>query len=384
MKKNRKQWMKYAAVVLAFVVMAGFFMPENKAEVRATETGSTVSGGNVETQEPVMTIADSWRVVVSFETNGGVFSEEAKIHFPDGGNIYMTQTTDSGGETPIAVAIPSDLKPTREGYVFRGWSCNIDSKDYQPGETTAEFKYSDENILFTAKWEALKNVTIKYDANGGIYDSVLEEPYQQVEGENEITIKFSDDIMPSLENHEFSGWLCSLNNTVYTLNEPEAVFKWEDIADGQVITFTAQWKENPYVTILYKSDETIVAEEKRYQTELEEIIIDFTLDCFQKDPESPGYLFDGWKCDLDGKVYSKANPAVMKWNDINASQIVFTMQWVWDGKSITESGKEYALKAGTPYTLNMGTWKVNDDGYSYTGGSTFYVGSDGNYTFTDN
>lgn len=282
MKKNKKQWMKYVAVVLAFVVMAGLFWPGNKAEVKATETGSSVSGGNVETGE-----LTAWSIGVVYDLG----TEDATW-----GAEYEIEIKPVSGSYFINIPTPD---PVRQGYEFVGWTKANDNTKYKAG-----------NMI-------------------------------------EILAK--------------------------------------DTNESTQITFTAQWQENPYVTILYKSDETTAAEEKRYHSDdAEELTIDFTLDCFKVDPERPGYLFAGWKCDLDGNVYSKASPAVFKWNNVTSSQIVFTMQWEWDGKSITESGRTYSLKAGTPYILDTGTWNVSGDDYSYTGGNTFYVGTDGDYTFTKN
>ena len=41
-----------------------------------------------------------------------------------------------------------------------------------------------------------------------------------------------------------------------------------------------------------------------------------------------------------------------------------------------------SVKAGIPYGLGDGTWKVKGDTTSYAGGITFYVASDGEYEFT--
>lgn len=42
----------------------------------------------------------------------------------------------------------------------------------------------------------------------------------------------------------------------------------------------------------------------------------------------------------------------------------------------------YALTAGTSYQLGEGQWQVDSDKSVYSGGNTFYVGTDGNYRFT--
>lgn len=43
---------------------------------------------------------------------------------------------------------------------------------------------------------------------------------------------------------------------------------------------------------------------------------------------------------------------------------------------------DYPLKAGTAYRLGFGNWTLDGDSTVYRGGSTFYVGQDGTYCFT--
>lgn len=206
MDKNRKQWMKYAAVVLAFVVMAGLFMPGTKTQVNATGTEGSVSDGNIngdETLPPVedITPEDGWKVTVNFSAGEGVeWDEEATK------------------QTPIL--------------------------------------------------------------SGGVYK-----------------ITFPEQPQPKKEKCFFEGWKC------------------ESLSDD-----------------LYKSGNLTIASEK------------ITHD----------------------------------------TEFTFTAQWTWDNTFPIESDGAYPLKAGTPYTLGTGTWTVSGDNYSYTGGSTFCVGTDGNYTFTKN
>ena len=44
------QWIKYTAVVLTFVIMAGFFWPGMKAQVNATETEEQTADWNIKVQ----------------------------------------------------------------------------------------------------------------------------------------------------------------------------------------------------------------------------------------------------------------------------------------------------------------------------------------------
>lgn len=286
---KRGQWIKYIAVVLTFIVMAGFFWPGATTRVNATEVGE---GGD--------TSMTSWSVVVSFNENGGEFSKETKTeHFPNGENVLGTFTTSSGADSIFSISIPENLVITREGYKLIGWMYNLDNNVYTSQDVIPESKYSDGNIVFTAVWEPLKSVTIIFDGNGGVISGHSEENVTEVEGEPSFQGTISDDIGVDREGYDFYGWLSSYDNGIYNSKNPQYLIEWETL---------------------------------------------------------------------------------------NASSITFTAQWVWDGSTIIPN-ESLALTAGTPYTLSPGTWTVNGDDYSYVSsgnGLTFYVGSDGTYTFTKN
>ena len=101
-----------------------------------------------------------------------------------------------------------------------------------------------------------------------------------------------------------------------------------------------------------------------------------------------GYSFKGWIKNSDTSiVYEGGDYMQIEGKDTNKDTvIVFTAQWEWDGKTIVPN-ESLALEAEVPYVLSAGTWNVSGDEYSYTSsenGLTFYVGSNGNYTFTKN
>lgn len=50
--------------------------------------------------------------------------------------------------------------------------------------------------------------------------------------------------------------------------------------------------------------------------------------------------------------------------------------------ALIQQGGIVGVKAGIPYSLGSGTWKVKGDNTSYAGGITFYVETDGEYEFT--
>ena len=66
----------------------------------------------------------------------------------------------------------------------------------------------------------------------------------------------------------------------------------------------------------------------------------------------------------------------------NQSKIQITVAAEWMKKKIIPSGVKVRLSQECAYTLGSGTWKVSGDGTEYSGGNTFYVRSDGEYSFT--
>lgn len=279
MEKNKKQWMKYTAVVLSFLIMAGLFMPGTKTQVNATGTESSVSGGNVISEEPVMTLSDSWSIKVNYVSDGvivGTGSAEGTI---------------SSGAT---VVIATNIQPTKDKWTLAGWSYN--------------------GNLYEIREDTDTSILIEYNQN------VTE------------------------------------------------------------ITLEAQWRANP-ATVIYNANGSTFAQSEVTHEDISNT--NLSIKIIESTPTKEGYIFNGW-------LYNGSSITAdteFSWNDFAGGTIKLEADWIeeeWDGKSITESGKTYSLKAGTPYTLGTGTWTVSGDDYSYTGGSTFYVGTDGDYTFTKN
>lgn len=61
--------------------------------------------------------------------------------------------------------------------------------------------------------------------------------------------------------------------------------------------------------------------------------------------------------------------------------IILAAEWTKTG--IIPSGERVRLNANTAYTLGAGSWKVSGDSTVYSGGTSFYVGGEGDYTFSN-
>ena len=61
--------------------------------------------------------------------------------------------------------------------------------------------------------------------------------------------------------------------------------------------------------------------------------------------------------------------------------IILAAEWTKTG--IIPSGEKIRLNANTAYTLGAGSWKVSGDSTVYSGGTSFYVSGEGDYTFSN-
>jgi hypothetical protein len=66
----------------------------------------------------------------------------------------------------------------------------------------------------------------------------------------------------------------------------------------------------------------------------------------------------------------------------NETKIQITVAAPWLQKGIIPTGELIKLKSNQAYSFGDGTWQVSGDDTNYTGGRSFYVKKDGEYTFT--
>ncbi len=66
----------------------------------------------------------------------------------------------------------------------------------------------------------------------------------------------------------------------------------------------------------------------------------------------------------------------------NKSQVTIIMAAEWTKTGIIPNGQQVRLNANKLYSFGDGSWQVSGDSTTYSGGSNFYVGEEGDYTFT--
>ena len=194
--------------------------------------------------------------IITYEANGGADSPES-------------QRKDYG----IDISLSTDV-PTREGYIFQGWSTSVSGNvEYNPGDTYSQ----DSHITLYAVWEPYKYV-ISYDLNGGVGTINNQEKIQDVD-------LILSDVIPTRPGYTFIGWETSYG-AVYTSGSA--------YAENRNNVLIAQWRGN-YYTITYDptgGSTSTTASSAQYGSYH-----------YLPTPTKAGYTFDAWYTDPDKGEY---------------------------------------------------------------------------------
>ena len=270
--------------------------------------------------------------------------------------------------------------PTKEGYEFAGYDHMGGGSMTSSGtgaDTLYTFTFDGVDAVITATWRA-QTIKVTLQAEGGqvIVDGL------EVGPTYEFSVVFGqryDSIIGNLPTakkygYTFNGW--EYDGTVYPAGEtfivPDAPYQ---IVEGEYeiymayITLTASWTPNQH-TITYDGNGAAsgvpAAQQAGYETTVTAAAA----------PVREGYTFTGWLSST-GETYPAGGTFTMPDSDMT-----LTAQWeVANTDGISSAGSYYLLR-GQPYSLNGVTKTEGDEGV-YAGGITFYVPSNGYYTFTE-
>lgn len=201
---------------------------------------------------------------VSYNANGGGFASIPKSELVWDGEKTTVQFTNL---------------PTRDGYVFIGWTTTAGDKYYTEEYKAAHgiasvpnervFRVDRDTVLY-AMWEA-GEYTITYNANGGalkpsvtnvtqkLVRGVYKEKVAEDDGEKEIPITLFGDIFTK-EGYTFEGWATSKKGSAQ-YEAGEAI--QTDIAPATQtgITLYAVWTANTYTVSFKEQDGSEIADE---------------------------------------------------------------------------------------------------------------------------
>lgn len=294
-------------------------------------------------------------------------------------------------DLPTFTTEAGEITWTNEGYFFKGWGLT-DSGGVNAPETFDYEEKWDTAIELYAQWQKASQLTVNYyqtkaemEQQNPCYDpvTVLQESLDDT--------SFTFTTMPGAETEGefFAGWQYDDAGTTYTLaeNEEKTIAIPEDGADI-ILNLYGIWSPAAILQVTYDMG----GEFDPYTVEVEQASISDTTFSFETSneavPPSDTAIFEGWSyTNASGKTVIIGAGEMC--SDIPITTTAVTMTAVWKeplaGGSTVSAGT-YTLLAGEPYTLGSGSWTVtyegSGDSCTYTGGSTFYVTSTGDYTFT--
>ncbi len=169
----------------------------------------------------------------------------------------------------------STQEPTREDYIFLGWSTSADGRvEFAPGSVCSV----NENITLYALWQEEENEVyyIIYNANGG-----KNAPSMQTKNEDEdITIS---EVVPTREGYTLDGWAIGNNDTV-------VYSSGDTYKENKTIYLHAVWTANTY-TISYDANGGFDAPRNQTKIHDEDIVLS------TMEPEKEDCVFIGWSDD---------------------------------------------------------------------------------------
>ena len=153
-----------------------------------------------------------------------------------GSNAPSSITKTYGTDTKLPTSTPS-----KEGYVFIGWS--IDGKTYKAGATLSDDLTTENNVSVTldAIWMPIK-YNINFDANGGT-------------GAPSTVIKtYGTDLVlptqaPTRDGYDFYGWSMKKDTIVKGYEAGETISEDFEATSEEGITLYAVWVSRAYVTL---------------------------------------------------------------------------------------------------------------------------------------
>lgn len=320
---------------------------------------------------------------------------EITLHYDaNGGTGAPADQTYTLTDKDWAAVTISETVPTRDGYIFKGWSALKNDKDYPnndhavaytPGATTTikwdNVKAKDGVKTIYAVWEEHRVITLKYNANGGDESSLpAKQEYELKTGETYAEVIFST-TEPTREGYKFLGWSTQPTEDTYPVDYTagsKTVVKWDDVKakKGEKNVY-AVWEENRTITITYHAnggDETSVPAQQSYKLAKGETY--HTFDIPDTIPTRKDHFFKGWTQRASSTTV-EVNPAtqwLVTWDEVKSVKGEKHLYAIWEeGYTVTVTSNPATGVTGLPegglvhkdsdFTLTQPTC----DGYIFVG-----------------
>ena len=327
------------------------------ADVTGYTVGSTPSNasGTIETAD--ITVTYTYEMVdysIIYNLDGGTENSN-----PSNYNI--------GTETFVLKA------PTREGYIFQGWT---GSNGSDASFDVQIVKGTTGNLEYTAQWRKLCQVSIIFDLDGGSVSGAETLTFNQ-ENEDDAGYTFT---LPAEEperaDYFFDGWICSADNKTYEPGD-SVTRAYNTFLTTETITFTANWVAVGTIDIVFNVGEgTFQTPDMSFrQSDMEDEGISFTMP--EETPVREGYYFDGWINAATGVSY-QPGLATFNLRYADTSYLQFNAAWL----QYIGNGTAH-LYDGVKYRFESGNWTVEGDDTVYFGDNSFYVPAENDYTLSE-
>lgn len=241
--------------------------------------------------------------------------KSATVTFDAGEGAFADgkSTATVSGNYGTDITVPAD--PTREGFIFKGWS-----------GLPADGKIPAEDITVTAIWEAeptVETYTLTIDAAGGTIDGKDKIVKELKEGEAIGTVS-----TPVKDGYKFTGWDKEIPSAM-PANDLTVTATWEleAVPTHTVTYYLSKGDTTPYATKTFEEGETMV----------------------HPTPSATGVVFkDGW-VDADGN----ALPAVMGDKDLVAYAVIdhlesYKATYIVEGTTYKEYDVTYGAEVTVP------------------------------------
>ena len=280
-----------------------------------TVSGYTVSSEHATIDGNVITIPAGTGGKITINVIWTANPQTVTLNYDNGAdpviiNTYYDETVDL-----------SEYSPTKTGYTLSGWK---DANGNEYGLTDVITVKGDMSL--TAQWEA-NTYTITFNGNGGSNPSSKDVTYGQVIGN-----------LPSSERtgYDFVGWFTDPVDGIQVKGT-------DTYLTDDNTTVYAHWEAHSHYIIYDDGD--LVSHEYNET---------FNLDAA---PTKEGYIFVGWNCDYDDKVYEAGASFTMPDDDV-----IFESVWAKDISKVTTGAEanfnyEYTVSGGfqevTEYSLRI-------------------------------
>ncbi len=241
--------------------------------------------------------------------------KSATVTFDAGAGAFANgeSTTTVSGDYGTDITVPED--PTREGFIFKGWS-----------GLPEDGKIPEEDITVTAIWEAeptVETYTLTIDAAGGKIDGADKIVKELKAGEAIGAVS-----TPVRDGYKFTGWDKEIPATM-PANDLTVTATWEleKVPTHTVTYYLSKGDTTPYATKTFEEGETMV----------------------HPVPEAEGIVFKNEWVDAEGN----ALPAVMGDKDLVAYAVIdhlksYKATYIVEGATYKEYDVTYGAEVPVP------------------------------------